>query len=1609
MAEQDFFEFSAKFDVEVEKSSMSQACSVLDAFYNKYGNRKMKIDTSDMVKTAQAGISKVQKLYKQGIDEVAKGNISWWQIEDGLEEQFNASRAKIKEFFKETSLVFSDGSMLSALDENLSEALSEKFAKGITVVAADLGERVKYLKEQISDTLEEIDISKLSKYYDQSVDFTSGDMSKNQLLDRIDLLKKLIDYQKELEVFNGGKFSDTNAPSLQGTGIMVEQLNTLQKYYAQLEEFNLKTIEQLERRNSLIKEANEDWQWSDGEQNEIKNDINNKDLYDSAIESLERYIRERKEVIKKLRDSEDELFSVDGITDHVDNANNQIARFQGYLKELQDLHSGKTTGGDTPIVGDLSRILPALEKIEEAINNVVAAFKPLTDALANEDSALSAMVRSNVADLELLNSKVEETFKNIEELSKKDFNVTNVTSLSSGDKTQSDLEQIRQFRKEAKEVFKQVEDLYGESMTTSNKIKGTPEGLEAVLNFSNTMSSFDMTDLAKRIKSRSALALGTVIDELNEWKKVLLQFNQLRNNVEAGSFNVSKYTDTSSKIKIGSKTTDKDEKKIVDENAVDGTDILNKIKTLSEQIETELTSIRTKIEETFNFNTIDPNIENITAATDKIYQQFVELQTKIKALDLNIPVVEPTKTGDGSINDAADAMKNEGDAAKDAVPKKDAFTEANKRAAESANETKASAEAAAEGMRTEAKAAEEVRRAYDKVATTVDGDGSPLYATKTKSRVGDGSVNTTTERYTYEKDEDGNGSWKLSTETLVKDYKAYAKLQTDAQKKIQKAQATLQNFMSQFDNKTAGKWSNTGLYRELKGTLSNGIGSVDEIDGILNKMQLLDAEYNNVVKSFRKGTKSMNPFVNAFNSMDEMEEKVKQVQLDFANLKFPTDTLRENVDGLPELLDKLTKSLKPDKNGIVDIARVAEAYGNLNAAIKAANASIKTQRKADSSQLVQLKQLDDLYEKQAKSAAKITKYREQLKSDSVTDPEKARLKEKIKEEQANIKNIQAQIDQYGELYNKEAQLLAIERERAKALSQIADNRAKTEGRKQKDDEKNAAKLQKEQEAATVKAQKEQEAIYENALKAQEKLYNLKKQMVGVDPESSKGQEQLRELTKAQNEYNKALSKTNWLRLNAGQQQEIENLDAQYQKELRTKQKEYQSGISAEQEAKDLKYILSLYKQYTDAAASIKKLQVDPTGADHSSRLAAAVEDVKSAKEALLSLGIDVNNISASELLTEQQKISLLAEQVKYKRQIRDIENGAQDRTATKQNRQNQNYGKTIFNRESRYFDSISANVRSLEDAELSTDFLDKIDKYISAYKELEQLRSIFENSSNAAKDSGLRNQFQDSALNVERLRKELTGLLKDYQKFSDIPEDSVFARGVVDTNKFSDAKTAMLEFANAATDGKFQLEGFNSAGTEMWGTLDKGNGVLERVKVSFSNVTNEMVAFKDGSKQVASSWGKLSSSLTSGVSRLVTMYLSLYDIIRYVRQGFNYVKEIDLAMTELKKVTDATDATYNKFLKTASQVSSVIGSTVSDFTDATAAFARLGYSIEESTSMAETAIVYKNVADGLDSVEAATDSIISTMMAYGIQASDTMSIVDKFNAVGKIYADYKVA
>ena len=144
-------------------------------------------------------------------------------------------------------------------------------------------------------------------------------------------------------------------------------------------------------------------------------------------------------------------------------------------------------------------------------------------------------------------------------------------------------------------------------------------------------------------------------------------------------------------------------------------------------------------------------------------------------------------------------------------------------------------------------------------------------------------------------------------------------------------------------------------------------------------------------------------------------------------------------------------------------------------------------------------------------------------------------------------------------------------------------------------------------------------------------------------------------------------------------------------------------------------------------------------------------------------------------------------------------------------------------------------------------------------------------------------------------------------------------------------------------------------------------------------------------------WEKFANSFKM-FSSYITANMVFNIFKRQVRSMVQEVINLDSAMTELRKVTEATEPEFNKFLETAKQSAQYLGSSVTDLVDATSTFSRLGYSLKEAQNLGEIATLYKNVGDGID-ISTASESIVSTLKAFKIEAEDAITIVDKFNEV----------
>jgi hypothetical protein len=305
--------------------------------------------------------------------------------------------------------------------------------------------------------------------------------------------------------------------------------------------------------------------------------------------------------------------------------------------------------------------------------------------------------------------------------------------------------------------------------------------------------------------------------------------------------------------------------------------------------------------------------------------------------------------------------------------------------------------------------------------------------------------------------------------------------------------------------------------------------------------------------------------------------------------------------------------------------------------------------------------------------------------------------------------------------------------------------------------------------------------------------------------------------------------------------------------------------------------------------------------------------------------------------------------------------------------------------------------------------IDNNDYVKSLYEKMRSLRDAL-TKTGTSKDAGNQSSLQNMANDANRLIKTLASLENAWLKVNNAVMDGD-SEVVGSIGKNEDVYKKMVQLAQdvstAMPGSTLSIDGFNQKTKELTYTIEGADGQVKTFVMSMDKLSGSAVASvtkidkaKTGLQEFLSGIGDTGKQLLQYGLRMV----EVYDIIRYLRQGFNEVLQIDTAMTELKKVTDETAVAYDNFAKSAYESSRKIGSTMKEFIQASADFARLGYSLEEASQLAQAANVYKNVGDGIEDVAQASESIISTMKAFNIEATDSMGIVDRFNEIGNNFA-----
>ena len=303
-----------------------------------------------------------------------------------------------------------------------------------------------------------------------------------------------------------------------------------------------------------------------------------------------------------------------------------------------------------------------------------------------------------------------------------------------------------------------------------------------------------------------------------------------------------------------------------------------------------------------------------------------------------------------------------------------------------------------------------------------------------------------------------------------------------------------------------------------------------------------------------------------------------------------------------------------------------------------------------------------------------------------------------------------------------------------------------------------------------------------------------------------------------------------------------------------------------------------------------------------------------------------------------------------------------------------------------FYDGITTQLRELE--RLRDSLVNNLISPEAYRSSFEQIKLVLKDAFDGIMSSGINfNQFKD----LEKYHKLLGQIETDIDKIDN---------GVSDWSALEPSDVAELErLKDLLNDIETRVKGINQAGGAFKFDIDLDN--------EFKAADAELKAFLSRLERSGKTFGTFGDQIFNMIDDF-SAYIDLADIvfetIRMISDMKDIVTELDTAMTELRKVTDEADSTYAAFLDESSSRAQKLGATMVDVVSATADFARLGNDLDDASALADAAIIYKNVGDGIEDIDVASASIISTMQAFNIEAKDAMSIVDSFNNVGNKFA-----
>lgn len=151
--------------------------------------------------------------------------------------------------------------------------------------------------------------------------------------------------------------------------------------------------------------------------------------------------------------------------------------------------------------------------------------------------------------------------------------------------------------------------------------------------------------------------------------------------------------------------------------------------------------------------------------------------------------------------------------------------------------------------------------------------------------------------------------------------------------------------------------------------------------------------------------------------------------------------------------------------------------------------------------------------------------------------------------------------------------------------------------------------------------------------------------------------------------------------------------------------------------------------------------------------------------------------------------------------------------------------------------------------------------------------------------------------------------------------------------------------------------------------------------------------------------GDTGKSLYDEVKRAFTQigqFTGIYGILQRIPQGINQIVDnvykVDIATTELRKVSTASTLEISNYFDDAAKSAQKYGAAIDDVISSTADWSRLGYNLKDAATLSDATTLLQKVGDNMTQ-ETSSQGLISILKGFNKQADEVNSIIDVINQV----------